>query len=58
MVADMGDLWVVMSGGLFTGLFVGAMKLTASTESAREKGVEEEKPEEAEPEQAPEEGKA
>ena len=48
----------LMSGGLFTGLFVGAMKLTASTESAREKGVEEEKPEEAEPEQAPEEGKA
>jgi hypothetical protein len=52
-------LWrTLTSGGLFTGLFVGAMKLTAAAESAREKGAEEEKPEESEPEQAPEEGKA
>jgi len=36
----------LLSGGLFTGLFVGAMKLTASAESKREK--------EAEPADAPE----
>jgi hypothetical protein len=51
-------LRTLMSGGLFTGLFVGAMKLTAAAESAREKGTEEEKAEEGEPEPAPEEGKA
>ena len=40
----------LLSGGLFTGLFAGAMKLTAS-ESAREK--EAPAPSEAEPEPAP-----
>jgi hypothetical protein len=45
----------LLSGGLFTGLFVGTMKLTAGEESGQEKegGKEEEKPqEEAEPEEA------
>ena len=42
----------LMSGGLFTGLFVGAMKLTEAAESAREKETEEE--EEPEGEEAPE----
>ena len=41
----------LLSGGLFTGLFVGAMKLTASAESPQEKEAgarsEEEPPEEA-----------
>ena len=49
----------LFSGGLFTGLFVGAMKLTASSESKQEKEAPqapEEEPEEAEP--APEEAKA
>jgi hypothetical protein len=48
----------LLSGGLFTALFVGAMKLTASTaESPQEKqaGVRDEEPEPAE---APEEAKA
>jgi hypothetical protein len=44
------------SGGLFTGLFVGAMKVSERAESAREKEAEEE-PEEAEPSE-PEEAKA
>lgn len=47
----------LLSGGLFTGLFAGAMKLTApSAESAREKS--EEPAEEPEGDEAPEEGKA
>jgi hypothetical protein len=47
----------LLSGGIFTGLFVGAMKLTADAESPREKeaGAREEKPE---AEEAPEEAKA
>jgi hypothetical protein len=47
----------LLSGGLFTGLFVGAMKLTASAESPADKkaGAREEAPE---PEEAPEEAKA
>jgi len=44
----------LMSGGLFTGLFVGAMKLTHAAESAREKKTDEEEAPEAEPEAAPE----
>ena len=44
----------LMSGGLFTGLFAGALKLTDASESAREKETEEES-EEAEPEAQPEE---
>jgi Family of unknown function (DUF6580) len=43
----------LLSGGLFTGLFVGAMKLSAGSESAQEKespAVEE--PEESEPEES------
>lgn len=47
----------LLSGGLFTGLFVGAMKLTGSAESAREKEAPEAK-EEAEDEAEPEEAKA
>jgi len=49
----------LLSGGLFTGLFVGAMKLTATSESPAEKraGVREEEPE-AEPKPEPEEAKA
>jgi len=42
----------LMSGGLFTGLFAGAMKLTSSAESAEEKEPEAEA--EPEPEPAPE----
>ncbi len=44
----------LMSGGLFTGLFVGAMKLTEAAESAREKKAGEQD----EPETAPEESPA
>jgi hypothetical protein len=47
----------LMSGGLFTALFAGALKLSEAAESAREKETEEE-PEEAEGEPAPEEAKA
>lgn len=49
----------LLSGGLFTALFVGAVKLTASTESPSEKqaGVREVEPE-AEPEAKPDEAKA
>ncbi len=48
----------LMSGGLFTGLFVGAMKMLQASESAKEKETAE-KPEEApEAEEAPEESKA
>jgi hypothetical protein len=47
----------LLSGGLFTGLFVGAMKLSEAAESPREKeaGAKAEEPEE---EQAPEEAAA
>lgn len=47
----------LMSGGLFTALFAGALKLSEAAESAREKETEEE-PEEADGEPAPEEAKA
>ena len=43
----------LLSGGLFTGLFAGAMKLTAPAESAKEKEPTEEEEPEAQP--APEE---
>jgi hypothetical protein len=46
----------LMSGGLFTGLFVGAMKLNEAAESKQEKEETEKAPEEAPPE--PAEGKA
>lgn len=51
----------LLSGGLFTGLFVGAAKLTEARESPREKeaGAKAEEPAaEADPEEAPEEAKA
>ena len=49
----------LLSGGLFTALFVGALKLTANVESPAEKraGARDEEPE-AEPEPKPEEAKA
>jgi hypothetical protein len=47
----------LLSGGLFTGLFVGAMKLTDAGESAREKEAPEAK-EEADGDTEPEEAKA
>jgi hypothetical protein len=47
----------LMSGGLFTGLFVGAMKLSEAAESAREKETEEAE-EEPEPPEQPDEAKA
>jgi len=40
----------LMSGGLFTGLFAGALKLTESAESAREKEPQEAPEAQAEPE--------
>jgi hypothetical protein len=43
----------LLSGGLFTGLFVGAMKLTASSESPREKEPVPEPQEAPEDEEAP-----
>jgi hypothetical protein len=46
----------LMSGGLFTGLFAGAMKLTEAPEPAEE--AEEKPAEEPEGETAPDEGKA
>jgi len=46
----------LFSGGLFTGLFAGALKLSEAAESAKEKG--EEPAEEPEGEEAPGEGKA
>ena len=46
----------LFSGGLFTGLFVGAMKMVEASESAREK--ETESPSEAEAEEQPEEAEA
>ncbi len=48
----------LLSGGLFTGLFVGAMKLTASSESARDKEPVQKPAEEPEPEAEPETEKA
>jgi hypothetical protein len=48
----------LLSGGLFTGLFVGAMKLTATAESPQEKEAGEKAEEEPETEPAPEEAKA
>ena len=49
----------LLSGGLFTGLFVGAMKLTAAAESAREKEAPENEAEaESAPDVRPEEAKA
>lgn len=48
----------LMSGGLFTGLFAGALKLTAPAESPIEKGAQEEAAEEPETDQAPGEAKA
>jgi hypothetical protein len=48
----------LMSGGLFTGLFAGALKLNAAAESAKEKEPKEEPAEAPEGEEAPEEGKA
>ena len=47
----------LLGGGLFTGLFAGAMKLSDAAESAREKEAPE-RAEEEEPETAPEESKA
>ncbi len=50
----------LLSGGLFTGLFVGAMKMTEASESAREKEPEQapEPSEEADSDEAPDEAKA
>jgi hypothetical protein len=49
----------LFSGGIFTGLFVGAMKFLEATESAKEKEPEEEPVTEAEPpEEQPDESKA
>jgi hypothetical protein len=48
----------LLSGGLFTGLFAGALKLTEAAESVKEKEPEEEPAEAPEGEEAPEEGKA
>ena len=48
----------LLSGGIFTGLFVGAMKLLTAAESAREKEPEEEPVAEPEGNEQPEEAKA
>jgi hypothetical protein len=48
----------LMSGGLFTGLFAGAMKLTEAAEPAEAKEPQEEPAEEPEGDQAPGEAKA
>lgn len=48
----------LMSGGLFTGLFVGALKMTEAAESAKEKETGEQGAEEPEEEPAPDEAKA
>ncbi len=48
----------LLSGGLFTGLFVGAMKMTAASESARDKEPAEKAEEEPETSEAPEEAEA
>lgn len=46
------------SGGLFTGLFAGAMKLTEAPEPSTEKAAEEEPAEDAEPDEAPDKARA
>jgi hypothetical protein len=48
----------LLSGGLFTGLFAGALKLNEAAESAKEKEPEAEPAEAPEGEEAPDEGKA
>jgi len=48
----------LLSGGLFTGLFAGALKLTAAAESAKEKEPQAAPAEAPEGEEVPEEGKA
>ncbi len=48
----------LLSGGLFTGLFVGAMKMTEAGESQREKELGEEPEEEPETDEAAEEASA
>jgi len=48
----------LLSGGLFTGLFAGAMKLSEAAESAREKAPQEDEAEEPEGEASPDEAKA
>jgi hypothetical protein len=48
----------LMSGGLFTGLFAGALKLSEAAEPAEEKEEEPTEEPEGEPAPAPEEGKA
>jgi hypothetical protein len=48
----------LLSGGLFTGLFVGAMKLNEASESAQEKEPAEEREEQPEAEEQPGEAKA
>jgi hypothetical protein len=48
----------LLSGGLFTGLFAGALKLSEVAESAKEKEPQEEPAEAPEGEEVPEEGKA
>jgi hypothetical protein len=48
----------LMSGGLFTGLFAGALKLTEAPEPAKEKEPEEAPAQVPEGEEVPEEGKA
>ena len=45
----------LLSGGLFTGLFVGAMKMTEASESKREKEAADETEEEPETDEAPDE---
>lgn len=48
----------LLSGGIFTGLFVGAMKFLESSESAQEKEAEQESAPEPEPAEEPNEAKA
>jgi hypothetical protein len=48
----------LMSGGLFTGLFAGALKMSEAAESAKEKESEEEPAQAPEGEEVPDEGKA
>lgn len=57
------ETWVffrntLLSGGLFTGLFVGAMKMVQASESAQEKESAEAPEPEAEPEAGPEKAEA
>jgi hypothetical protein len=47
----------LFSGGLFTGLFVGAMKMMEAAESAKEKETEPATPPEPEPDEQPEQAK-